>query len=266
MKLHPAPLYQLTAYKNLRAYRFPLLQGTTHAIFTRLGGLSPAPWAGLNFGAAVGDAPENVSANFALACDALDISPTQTATTRQVHGNKVVVARAAKGKAQFLGDADAMITREKGVYLTMRFADCVPLLFFDPVAGAAGAAHAGWRGTMQNVMGSTLNAMQREFGCRAADIRVVIGPSIGPCCYQVGEEVLEAAQSAFSAPARFFEHKENGLYFNLWQANFWQAQAAGAAQIVGSQLCTACNTHHFFSHRAEKGKTGRFASFIGLSE
>ncbi len=257
---------QLIAFKNLRAYQFPLLQGTTHAVFTRLGGVSPLPWNSLNFGATVGDLPENVSANFALACNALGIKPAQTATTRQVHGNKVVVARAGNGSTQFLGNADAMITREKGVYLTMRFADCVPLLFFDPVVNAVGAAHAGWRGTMQNVMGCTLNAMQREFGSLAADIRVVIGPSIGPCCYQVGEDVFEAAKSAFKDPSPFFAHRENGLYFDLWQANLWQAQEAGVTQIMSSQLCTACNTRHFFSHRAEKGKTGRFAAFIGLNQ
>jgi copper oxidase (laccase) domain-containing protein len=139
------PLYRFTEYKALRAYQFFALRETTHAIFTRLGGVSPSPWVGLNFGSTVGDAPENVSANFALACNALGIKPAQTATTRQVHGKEVVVARASDGGAQYLGDADAMITREKGVYLTMRFADCVPLLFFDPVIGAVGAAHAGWR-------------------------------------------------------------------------------------------------------------------------
>ena len=256
---------QLIAFKNLRAYRFPLLQGTTHAVFTRLGGVSPSPWNSLNFGATVGDAPENVSANFALACNALGIEAAQTATTRQVHGNKVVVARAGNGSAQFLGDADAMITRAKGVYLTMRFADCIPLLFFDPVTQSVGAAHAGWRGTMQNVMSSTIKAMQREFGSRAADIRVVIGPGIGPCCYRVGDEVLQAAQGVFHNPAPFFAYKENSLYFDLWQTNFQQAQTAGVTQIAVSRICTACNTHHFFSHRAEKGKTGRFAIFIGLA-
>ncbi len=260
------PLYRLTGYKALRTYQFSSLSETTHAIFARPGGVSPLPWAGLNFGSTVGDAPENVSANFALACAALGIEPEQTASVRQVHGKEVAVARAGDGGAQFLGDADAMISVERGVYLTMRFADCVPLLFFDPVLRAVGTAHAGWRGTMQNVLGSVVSAMQQAFGSRAADIRVVIGPSIGPCCYQVGEGIFEAAKNAFRDPSPFFARQKNGLYFDLWQANLRQAQEAGVTRIVSSQLCTACNTRHFFSHRAEKGKTGRFATFIGLSE
>jgi len=265
MELAPASPYQIVEHNALQSYQFPILAGTTHAIFTRQGGVSPSPWASLNMGSTVGDDLENVSANFRLACDALQIGPNRTVACLQVHGSDALVA--APGEAtQFLGDADAMVAREAGVYLTMRFADCVPILLYDPVVGAVGAAHAGWRGTMKNVMGSVIKAMQHHFGSRAADIRVVIGPSIGPCCYRVGDDVFEAARNTFGNPTPFFVHRENGLYFNIWQANLRQAYNAGATRIVNSEICTACHTREFFSHRAEKGKTGRFAAFIGLPE
>ncbi len=260
-----ASLYRIVEHNTLQSYQFSILAGTTHAIFTRKGGVSPPPWSSLNLGSMLGDDFDNVSANLKLACDALQINPNQTATCLQVHGGDVLVAVPGES-AQFLGDADAMVAGEAGVYLTMRFADCVPILFYDPVARSVGMAHAGWRGTMKNVMGNTIKAMQRHFGSRAADVRVAIGPSIGPCCYQVGDDVFKAARNTFGNPAPFFVHRENGLYFDIWQANLRQAHNAGATQIVNSELCTACRTREFFSHRAEKGKTGRFVAFIGLLE
>lgn len=251
------------AFGALSAYQFESLAGTRHAVFTRVGGISPAPWRGLNLGGTVGDDPANVAANFESACRALGISPRQTAQVRQVHGKRVVVARPADG-GQVLGQADALVSNSSGVFLTLRFADCTPLLFFDPVAGAVGAGHAGWRGTMQNVVAAVVQAMHTEFGSRPADIRMVIGPSIGPCCYQVGDDVRHAAQTAFDEPEPLFDHRPDGMYFDMWQANRRQARQAGIAQVTVSELCTACRTDEFFSHRAEKGRAGRFGAFIGL--
>ncbi len=148
--------------------------------------------------------------------------------------------------------------------MTLRFADCVPLLLYDPVAKAVGLAHAGWRGTMENITSSTIEAMKTNFGSRPADIKVVIGPSIGPCCYEVGQDVREAANKAFSKPAPFFSVLNGKMSFDIWQANAHQAYQAGVKQVVISQVCTACRTNAFFSHRAENGRTGRFGVFLGL--
>jgi len=139
------------------------------------------------------------------------------------------------------------------------------LLFFDPVAGAVGLGHAGWRGTMQNVVGAVVQAMADTFGSRPADIRLVIGASIGVCCYQVGDDVLRAARASFADPESLFDRSRGDVRFDLWAANRRQAEAAGVGEIIVSGICTACHTADFFSHRAEQGRTGRFGAFIGLA-
>ncbi len=242
---------------------FPALAGTIHGIFTRHGGASEAPWHSLNFGHLVGDDPATVDENFRRACTALNTDPARVASPFQVHGNRVwhVTAENTSFRHE---RADGMITRAPEILLHMRFADCTPLLFFDPVAGAVGLGHAGWRGTMQNVAGAVVQAMAATFGSRPADIRMVIGPAIGPCCYQVGDDVLRAAQASFADPDSLFDRANGDMKLNLWEANRRQAEAAGVGEIIVSGICTACHTDDFFSHRAEHGKTGRFGAFIGL--
>ncbi len=255
--------YHLVQYGALSAYRFPLLAETTHAVFTRLGGQSPSPWHSLNMGHAVGDSMENVAANFKRACAVLALNPAETASCHLIHGNDVIVAT-RDHLPTLQSKADALITREPGLMLTMRFADCTPLLFYDPTQKAVGLGHAGWRGTMQNVVGSVVSALEQHFGSCPADLRLVIGPSIGPCCYQVGDDVYRLAERAFINAQQFFVHDDHQMRFDMWQANAHQARQAGVGQVVVSELCTACNTDMFFSHRAEKGRTGRFGAFIGL--
>lgn len=249
---------------NLKPLTFPALAETKHGIFTRHGGASNPPWHSLNFGHLVGDDPATVDENFRRACAALNTDPARVASPFQVHGNRVwhVTAENASFRQE---RADGMITREPGILLHMRFADCTPLLFFDPVAGAVGLGHAGWRGTMQNVTGAVVQAMRETFGSNPADIRMVIGPAIGPCCYQVGDDVVRAARDSFADPETLFDHSGGDVKFNLWAANRRQAEAAGVGEIVSSEICTACHTADFFSHRAEHGKTGRFGAFIGLT-
>jgi len=257
------PIYQSMTIGQLRAYQFSALTETSHAVFTRLGGVSRAPWQSLNLSRSVGDAAVDVATNFTLACQALRIHPQQTAASHLVHGNRVVVARNGSGTRQ-LDRADGLITQGPGLFLTMRFADCTPLLFYDRGTRSVGLAHAGWRGTMKNVMGAVVEAMQTHFGSRPEDIVVVIGPSIGPCCYEVGEDVFAAAQEQFTDPAPFFLKPGLKRHLDMWAANAYQAEQAGVRQITVSGLCTACRTDEFFSHRAEKGKTGRFGVFLGL--
>ncbi len=119
---------------------------------------------------------------------------------------------------------------------------------------------------MKNVVGAVVGAMRHHFGSNPQDITVVIGPSIGPCCYEVRGDVLDAAQRAFTNPMSFFDKRGGTAYFDMWRASVHQAEQAGLKQIIVSQLCTACRTDEFFSHRAEKGKTGRFGVFLGIPE
>jgi YfiH family protein len=151
----------------------------------------------------------------------------------------------------------------------MRFADCVPLLFYDPARRVLGMAHAGWRGTAAGVGPATVAAMGEAFGCRPADIVAGIGPSIGPAHYEVGPEVAAAIQNAFGEVEGLLSHPNgNGArpHLNLWEANRRALQMAGVGQIEVAEICTASNVQDFYSHRAEDGRTGRFGALAVLRD
>lgn len=248
----------------------PLL---VHAIFTRLGGVSLSPYDSLNLGHTVGDDPAAVETNHNRLHQALGIRRSQSVTCLLAHGADVL-AVTATDRGQVVGRGDAMITADVGVYLSMQFADCVPILLHDPVRGAVGLAHAGWRGTVKNVAGAAVRAMVDDLGCSPRDIIAVIGPAIGPCCYQVGESVIQAVGASFSwlqatdgNDVQLFSRR-NGrhAHFDLWEANRQQLLVADVGQVIVSGMCTACHTDHFFSHRAEQGHTGRFGVVIGYRD
>jgi hypothetical protein len=258
------------AAQNLLLYRiraFDAYPSLRHAIFTRQGGASQAPFQGLNLSSSVGDDPQVVKKNFEQICQAVNLTPDQTVSCHLTHSADVLTINQAN-RRRVVGQADSLITSEPDVYLMMRFADCTPLLFYEPRRSAVGLAHAGWRGTVQNIAAATVKAMVKQFGCQAHHLIAVIGPAIGPCCYEVGPEVMAAAEEAFSEAKSLFTRR-NGradhAYFNLWEANRRQLAAAGVKQIIQSELCTACRTNEFFSHRAEHGRTGRFGIVIGLT-
>jgi YfiH family protein len=170
-----------------------------------------------------------------------------------------------------MGYGDGLITADPAIYLVMRFGDCTPLIFFDPVRRAIGLAHAGWRGTMKNVAGAAIDALVGRLGCAVENIIAVIGPTIGPCCYEVGPDVRQAAAQALDEPDSLFSRPgRNGrtgyAHFDLWEANRRQLAACGVSRIIQSELCTACRTDLFYSHRAERGRTGRFGVIIGLED
>ena len=257
------------SYQNLTIYRvhtFDLYPQVQHAIFTRSGGVSQRPFDTLNLSISVGDQKQAISKNVQIACGVVGISPTQTVSCHLVHGADIITVNKTNWQ-QVMGQADGLITGEPDTYLFMRFGDCAPLIFFDPTQNAVGLTHAGWRGTMKNAAGATVQAMIKNLGCVAQNIIAVIGPSIGPCCYEVGPEVMRAAEKAFDRPGSFFIRR-NGradrAHFDMWAANQRQLAEAGVEQIIQSKLCTACRTDEFFSHRAEKGNTGRFGVIIGL--
>jgi hypothetical protein len=241
--------------------------GLTHGVFTRLGGVSDAPFDSLNVGGTVGDDPAAVQQNLARIYAAMDADANDVCTVWQVHSADVVVANDAAVGRRWLARADGMVTNQRGVPLTMRFADCVPILFYDPKHEAIGIAHAGWRGTVGQVTVNTLQTMIDAFRSDPAEVQAAIGPSIGPEQYQVGAEVVEAVQLAFGTTDGLIQHRDDGsTTFDLWAANRLVLERAGVQQIEVAGICTAKNTHEFFSHRAEKGKTGRFAAVIMLRE
>jgi hypothetical protein len=224
------------------------------------------PFASLNLSQVVGDDPAAVETNYERVCRGLGIRRSQMATCYQFHSADVFVVAAADG-GRLVGRGDGMVTDQPGVYLSMRFADCTPLLLHDPIRRAVGIAHAGWRGTLKNVAGAVVRAMVERLGCRPGDITAVVGPAIGPCCYQVGDEVIRAVEATCPDAAGLLRDRAGGrAFFDLWEANRRQLVEAGVGHAAVAGLCTACRTDHFFSHRAEQGQTGRFAAIIGYRE
>lgn len=248
-------------------YRFANLAShdeVIHGLFTRLGGVSPSPYDSLNVGHCVGDDDELVEANHARIYQALGISRGDVVTAHQVHGEQVaVVGHGDRGRV--IPSTDALITNTPGVALMLRFADCLPVLLYDPTCRAIGLAHSGWRGTAKGIAAKTALSMMGAWGSRPCDIVAGLGPCIGPCCYQVGAEVVEVVKARFNHWQGLLQLQGDGsVHFDLWEANRRQLAELGVKEIEVSQLCTACRTDEFFSHRAEDGRTGRFAAILGM--
>ncbi|RPI91637.1 MAG: peptidoglycan editing factor PgeF [Chloroflexi bacterium] len=238
----------------------------THGIFTRLGGVSRAAWASLNLGGTVGDDREAVRENHRRVYQALGLDESRACTVWQVHSADTVLVQGPVPNRRWLARADGMVTNCPALPLTMRFADCTPILLYDPVRHAAGMAHAGWRGTVSGAAVSALHAMQSAFGTRPQDVQAGIGPSIGPERYQVGEEVVEAVRQAFGGTDGLIGRGDDGsAYLDLWAANRLALERAGVQQIEVAGICTATRTDEFYSHRAEAGRTGRFGVVMALA-
>lgn len=248
-------------------YRFEGWPTLRHGIFTRHGGVSRAPWAALNLGGNVGDEAAAVRHNHELMYAALGVDGARACSVWQVHGrDTLIVSQPPRGR-RWLARADAMVTDQPDTPLSMRFADCVPLLFHDRRRGVIGMGHAGWRGTVQGVGATVVRLMARAYGCRPADIEVGIGPSIGPDRYQVGEEVIDAVQAYFGTTDGLMKRDpaDHTAYLDLWAANRLDLERAGVGQINVAGICTAERTDEFYSHRAENGQTGRFGAVLSLT-
>ena len=248
-------------------YRFASLTSdrVIQAIFTRLGGVSEPPYDALNVGASVGDAPEAVSVNNGRVLAAVGARPEQAITVRQVHGAHVAKV-CATDAAGTIADADGLATACPGLVLLMRFADCVPVLFYAPDRTVVAIAHAGWRGTLQGIAVRTAALLRDAFGCDPGALRVGIGPSIGPCCYEVGADVYGPILDRFGTDSGVVapQHAPGKARVDLWRANLIQLQHFGIHQVEMAEMCTHCRREEFFSHRGDHGRTGRFAALIGL--
>ncbi len=279
---------QRHTHGQLAYYQFTAIP-VLHGVFTRLGGVSEAQWASLNMSRSTGDASEPVIENRKRALTTLGLKQEQSLTSWLVHGNHVRVVTRDDLRIDHANDvhADAMITQDRGLALTLRFADCVPVMFYDPVQGAIGIAHAGWKGIVNGVLVETVRAMQRAFGSRPHDIVAGVGPCIGPDNFEVGEDVAAVIQSAVSESVVYRQGDlvirrqgsvhpvtlspsqpvvaDSKPHVNLWAAAQSQLEDAGVGHTEIAGICTASNTHEWFSHRAEQGKTGRFGAVIALA-
>jgi polyphenol oxidase len=252
---------------GVRYYTFDLFpRNVVHGVFTRRGGVSPMPWESLNVGATVGDEPERVLENRTRSFATLGRQMNSLFDVWQVHSADAVFADAPRPPEQDHYKADIMFTDKPGVTLYMRFADCVPILLHDPKKKVVGIAHAGWLGTVRRATSAAVLAMQQHYGSRAADIQAAIGPSIGVDHYEVGPDVIAQVQEAFGADANGLVEMHSGkTHLDLWAANRLQLHQAGVTQTEVAGICTACHLEDWYSHRAEKGRTGRFGALISLA-
>lgn len=264
------PLPPLERFASLAAY-----PGLVHGLSTRHGGVSRGPFATLNLGWTVGDERDRVEGNYQLLCAALAVPRGDLTTTWQVHGRQIVTA-AAGDRGSMIAKADGIVTDVPNLPITQRYADCTPVLVYDWRRHAVGMVHAGWRGTVAGVSSALVTALTAAYGSQVDDLVAVVGPAIGPCCYQVGPEVVAAVQQAFpgvdhllvghaASPAN--GHDGAGpanVHFDLWEANRWQLARAGIGHIEVSGVCTRCRRDVYFSHRGDAGHTGRFAAVMML--
>ncbi len=256
---------------GLELIQAPSLQtvpGIVRAFTTRAGGCSPAPFDTLNLGRGVGDAVRNVRANRRLVLEALGLGDRTLVCAEQVHGREVGIVREAPeprsgDDAHTWPEVDGLITRRRDVCLALFFADCVPVLLAADDGSCVGLAHAGWRGIAAGVVPSAAAAFAAHAAVPLRNIVAWIGPSIGGCCYEVGDEVVRALARPTPAPVTEWARRD-GARWRVGLAYTVRAQLdqCGVRAMGGSCDCTGCRGDRFFSHRRDGGRTGRMAAII----
>lgn len=220
----------------------------------RHGGVSKTPYQSLNLGKHTADLPEAIEQNINLLCHELSICPEQLARAFQCHSDAIWEA----SNGDYLENYDAIIAKNSGVIAGVGIADCCPILIVDPVKQLTAAIHAGWKGTAANITYKTANQLINKLGSNVDDLKAWIGPCISVRHFEVGEEVAKHFEKEEKIP-----HGEKYLV-DLKKANERQLQKAGITQIEVSPYCTIEDNAMFFSHRLEKGTTGRMMAFAGF--
>ena len=237
-----------------------------HCFTTRFGGVSTGALESMNLAIKLDETDENVTRNFEILGDALGFGIGDLVLTRQTHSDIVrTVTRSDCNGCLHRNypECDALVTNDPGVTLTVFTADCTPLLFHDPVTGAVGAAHAGWRGTASAIGVKTVEAMVRNFGCKPEDIHAAIGPNIGFCHFETDADVPEAMIAAFGQEVLPFIRQEGSKYYvNLKEINALILRRAGVQHIEISEECTMCQPDRFWSHRVTGGNRGSQGAVI----
>ena len=267
----------LKTINKIPFYQFDKLsefQDITHFISTRQGGVSKDHLESLNLGSKVGDELQNLNENKHRLASAMGFNADQFVFPVQTHENHVKIIRydflsePQHINQTFLDNTDALITNLSGICLAVLVADCVPVLFYDPIEKVIAATHAGWRGTAKRITRNTVDLMIKNFNCKPQNILACIGPSIGPDVYEVGNEVIEEFRKAYKTTDEILVQNEtlDKALLNLWVANKIQLLEAGIPDnnIEISNLCTYKNSDMFFSSRKSNTKTGRFAAGIML--
>lgn len=258
---------------TLRLDALERLGGLSARFTGRRGGVSNR-WeagCGLNWSVSVGDEPAQVRENRRRSLALLGLPVEAGVMAGLVHGDRVVALTgtegATPGDVGVVPSCDGLITDQVGLALIATAADCVPIYLYDPVRRAIGVAHAGWRGTVAGIAGKTAQAMVAQYGCQPGDIHAAVGPSIGPCCYEVDEAVAGPLRQHYGpgADALLTPGKAPGKYqLDLWAANRLDLERAGLTDVTIAGACTSCQVDRLFSHRAESGQAGRGAALIAM--
>ena len=241
-----------------------------HCFTTRHGGVSEGIFDSLNIAIKEGESEENVRKNVDILAGALKFDTKKLICTRQTHSDIVRVVTKADHLDIFHRDypeCDALVTNDPGTALMIYTADCTPMLFYDPVIGAVGAAHAGWRGTVSAIGAKTVAAMAANFGCDPKHIRAAIGPNIGFCHFETDADVPRALTEAFGPEVeKFIRRSDEKYYVNLKEINALILRSAGVRHIDISESCTVCEHTRFWSHRYTKGQRGSQGALIVCKE
>lgn len=238
-----------------------------HCFSTRLGGVSQGSLASLNLGHHRGDRPKNVLENYRILGKAVGFQLRDLVFTRQTHTDIVRRVDASNaGEGLFVPvepECDALVTDTEGLALTVFTADCTPILLHDPVTGAVGAIHAGWRGTVAGIAAKTVAAMTFYYGTKPENILAAIGPNIGPCCFETGDDVPQALRACLGDGAEGFIRPRGEKYLvDLKGANRRVLERAGVGRVELSGECTACRPDRFWSHRKAGNARGSMAAVI----
>lgn len=249
---------------HFRVAEWAKYNGLLHGFMGRRGGKSSGSYAGLNASYRVGDDPKIVSQNV---CDmklAVGIHDGRIVTMQQVHGDHIVEVRDKKLKEA--GEADGLITHEPDIYLGVLTADCVPILFVAPKQKLVAAVHAGWRGTLAGIAAKTLRIFSDQYGVKPGDLEVALGPSIGPCCYEVKDDValpLMKTWGKLTTPSVLVKQGKSFIHLRRLNRDILRASGVPGKQLFLVGPCTSCFPEDFFSFRRERSETGRQMSFIG---
>ncbi len=236
----------------------------TNSFLTRKGGISAAPFDSLNFSSKEGDSLENIQYNERVVGKAFGFSPASLVTLNQVHGNKVILLEKPDKKPLSSLDlnGDAIITNQRGLALGILTADCLPILINASLKGVIGAVHAGWRGTSLRIVQETLLTMEKVFDVKVNEVKVALGPSIGPCCYQVDDKVLKPMRKNLTKEMVPVGNRMLDLTWINHELLLEMGIKKESVECVN--LCTSCREDLFFSYRRD-GLTGRQLSFIMLN-
>jgi purine-nucleoside/S-methyl-5'-thioadenosine phosphorylase / adenosine deaminase len=238
--------------------------GLLHGFVGRRGGRSVGPYAGLNVSLRVGDEPDAVKNNICDLKHAVGIHDGRIVTMNQVHGDGIVEVNDKTRKET--GEADAMVTHERGTYLGILTADCVPILLAAPKRKMVAVVHAGWRGTLAGLAAKVVRLLQERYEIATAGIEAALGPSIGGCCYEIKDDVARPLLAQWGSRAESsLERRDGKCFLDLRRLNREILAHAGisASRIFEVGPCTSCASEEFFSYRREGADVGRQLSFIG---